>query len=144
MPVTDPFVKKSLALAAVLLLLCGIAWSQTDSGVSDSAAPAKTPTVALTIDFGDGFEKRYTAIPFVESMTVLSALEAARSHPHATSFSFRGQGATAFLTDIDGARNEGAAGRNWIFYVNQELGKESFGQQKLLAGDVVTWRLERK
>ncbi len=148
MPVTDPFVKRFPTLAAVLLLTCGLAWSQTDSATTDSnqpdsAAPAKAATVALTIDFGDGFEKRYTAIPYIESMTVLSVLEAARAHPHATSFSFRGQGATAFLKEIDGVRNEGAAGRNWIFYVNQEKGKESFGQRKLKASDVVMWRLER-
>lgn len=98
--------------------------------------------VSLAIDFGDGFEKRYTELPFADEMTVMDLMSAARDHKHPTPFTHRGSQATAFLTSLDGCKNEGASGKNWLYYVNNERGDRSFGVRKLNAGDAVSWRFE--
>ena len=54
-------------------------------------------------------------------------------------FVHRGSKDTAFLTAIDGVKNLGAKGDNWIFRVNKKLGKKSFAITKLKMGDSVTW-----
>lgn len=95
--------------------------------------------VELTVDYGDGVEKRFPMLPFKPSLTVLGAMEAAGQHPRGIKFEYRGQGETAFLKSIDGLANEGR-GRNWTFRVNDRLGESSFAVHALQAGDKITWR----
>ena len=74
-----------------------------------------------TIDFGDGFQKQYSTIPWKVNMTVLGVLEAAAKHPRPIRFRHRSSGETAFLEQIDDLKNEGGDGRNWIYRVNGKL-----------------------
>jgi hypothetical protein len=94
--------------------------------------------VSLTVDYGDGVQKRFTAIPWKPGMTVLDVLETARKHPRGIRFKYRGSGSRAFLFQIDDIENEGK-GDNWIFRVNGTLGDRSFAIFKLNAGDAVLW-----
>jgi hypothetical protein len=98
--------------------------------------------VRLAIDYGDGVEKHFTSLAWREGMTVLDAMKAAQEHPRGIEFQFRGSGATAFLTQIDDVKNEGA-GRNWIYRVNGDLAERGFAVQKLAAGDTVLWKFEK-
>jgi hypothetical protein len=55
----------------------------------------------------------------------------------------RGRGDTFFVTEINGRKNEGARGRNWIFKVNGKLGNKSAGSFKIKAGDKVEWNFQK-
>lgn len=125
-----------LALGAVAILgLLGLSAS-----ADDQARPANqsADTVSLTIVYGDGVEKRFTRLPWRESMTVLELMNAAAKHPRGIRFEHRGRGATAFLTRIDDVENEGR-GKNWIYRVNDKLADVGFGIKTLQAGDRVSW-----
>ena len=54
------------------------------------AAEPKAATVRLVVDYGDGAQVHFTALPWREGMTVLDALGAAQAHPHGITFSQRG------------------------------------------------------
>jgi Domain of unknown function (DUF4430) len=103
------------------------------------------PSVAMTIDYGDGMEKRFARIPHEERMTVLAALNAAASHPRGIKFDKTGSGEAAMLTAIDGVANEAGGGesRNWIYRVNGKLATVSFDAYTLELGDVILWRFEK-
>lgn len=101
--------------------------------------PQEEPTVKLVIDFGDGVEKHFTALPWREGMTVLDAMQAAARHPRGIRFQYTGEGKTAFLTSIDDVANEGAE-RNWIYRVNEDRGDRSIGVKTLSINDVVYWK----
>jgi hypothetical protein len=98
----------------------------------------KPPTVKLVIDYGDGVEKHFTALPWKEGMTVLDVLEAAAHHPRGIKLVHRSSGETAFLTQIDDLKNEGR-GRNWLYSVNGQQGKKSFGAAAVKAADTILW-----
>ena len=102
--------------------------------------------VQLTIDFGDGAEKRFTAIAFREGITVLDVLEAAKAHPHGVAFASRGSGAMTLVTKIDDVANqEGAAGaKNWLFFVNEKLADRGCGAASVKPGDSILWRYQVK
>jgi hypothetical protein len=128
-----PKFRTRLCFAAGLLLSCMAA-----------ASAQEKHTVKVFIDFGDGFEKRYAALPWREGMTVLDAMQQASRHPHGIEFEHTGEGKTAFLTAIDDAANEGQDGRNWIYYVNQDRGDRSIGAKRLSINDVVRWKYTRQ
>src|SRR5258708_4648102 len=74
-----------------------------------SAPAAATQTVQLTIDYGDGGQKRLTALAWRDGTTVLDLLEAAKAHPHGITFTKRGSGQATLVTKIDDlAKQEGS------------------------------------
>lgn len=97
-----------------------------------------TGTVTLEVDFGG--DKRAKSITVVCSpdSTVLQSLERARA-TNDLKFESRGVGETAFLSSIDGVKNEGSDGKNWIYKVNGQLGDKSAGIYEVNPGDTVTW-----
>lgn len=134
---------RTACLAAVLLaaVLLAVATACLAGGGADTPAK-KNAAVSLTIDYGDGFQKRYTRLPWREKMTVLDAMLAARKHRRSLKFVYRGRGSSAFLTQIDDLKNEGR-GRNWIYRVNKKLADRSMGVKALRAGDQISWKFTR-
>lgn len=108
------------------------------SGMALCAEPEKK-AVTLIVDYGDGVEKRFTALTAAKDATVLDLLNAAQKHPRGIRFEYKGKGETGLLTQIDDVKNEGA-GRNWIYRVNDKLGDRSFAVFPVQAGDVVLWK----
>ena len=100
--------------------------------------PAK-PSVRLMIDYGDGVEKHFTALAWKEGMTVFDLMVAAQEHPRGIKFKHRGEGDTAFLTQIDDLKNEGQ-GRNWVYQVSGKLADRGFAVFPLKRSDTVLWR----
>jgi Domain of unknown function (DUF4430) len=122
--------------------------SKSPQGTTSSAlASAATPeqVVQLVIDYGDGAQKRFSAIPWRDGMTVLDVLQSAQQRPHGVTLTVRGSGEAALLTKLDDQANEeGAAGaRNWLFYVNDHLADKSLGAATVKSGDTILWKFER-
>lgn len=104
-----------------------------------SSTPA-VGTLRLCIDFGDGFEKHFTALPASQGMTVADALNSARAHPRGIAFESTGSGSTLFIKSIDGQKNQsGASGNYWQFSINGVYGKRSAGIAPAAPGDTIRW-----
>lgn len=138
-----------LIAAALLPLLSPFTIAQQSIAPDETARdrPAihdeMPPAVQLSIDFGDGFQKSYRAIPWsADDMTVADAMQFAAQHAHATKFETRGENDTAFLSSIDGVKNQGYGKRSWIFHINGSMAEESFGTVKLQVGDAILWRFQ--
>ena len=108
--------------------------------VAGENAPAKSQVVTLTIDYGDGVQKRFTALPWKKGMTVLDALNLAQNHPRGIKFKYQGTRGTALLHKIDDLENRGGRKENWLFYVNDKFANRGFGVSKLQANDNVLWK----
>jgi hypothetical protein len=115
------------------------------STVLQAAAAAQEPaaSVRMTVDFGDGVQKTFSALVWKDKMTVFNALQAAEKHPRGIKFAHTGSGDTTFITGIDDAMNEGADGRNWRYTVNDQPARYSSAVAELKAGDTVVWRFEK-
>lgn len=109
-----------------------------------TAADAKTSTIKLVIDYGDGVEVHYRALAHKPNMTVLDALTAAQAHKHGLTFKHRGSGSFAMLTKLNDVENEGGGtkAKNWLYQVNGKDADVSFGSRQLQAGDVVLWKFD--
>jgi hypothetical protein len=105
------------------------------------AAPRPT-TVQLVIDFGDGFQKRYTRLAWKSGMTVWDLLDAAAKHPRPLRIQHQGEKDTLLVLEIDGVAGGGPDDRHWIYRVNKNLAERSAGVVEVQAGDTVLWRLE--
>lgn len=112
-------------------------------GAEPSTAPSRrTDTIRLIVDYSDGVEKHFNAIPYRDKMTILECLRAAAAHRHGINLNLRGDGSTAFLTEIDGLANSGLSGRNWVYRVNNTLGDQGIGKRTLQPGDTVLWKFD--
>jgi Domain of unknown function (DUF4430) len=105
------------------------------------AADKQAETVSLAVDFGDGAEVRFKALPWRDGMTVLDALAAAEKHPHGITFAKRGSGAMALITQIDDLKNQGN-GKNWLYSVNGKTATVGAGAYKLKSGDAILWEFK--
>lgn len=110
---------------------------------TDEWEPSPEPagdTVLFAVDFSNGARKEIAALPWREGLTVLEAMqEAARFRPGIT-FTHTGSGEMTFVTAIDGLKNAGADGGNWIYEVNGEKATKSAGIQTLQPKDALLWR----
>jgi hypothetical protein len=122
-----------LALGLGCLFLASVASSNAAEG----------SLVELTIDYGDGAQKRFTALTWKEKMTVYDALKQASQHRRGIKETHTGSGESLFVSSIDDVKNEGV-GRNWLFEVNGAKADRSSGIYQLKAGDSVLWRFGKQ
>jgi hypothetical protein len=101
---------------------------------------ADSLTFSLTIDYGNGERRQFDALPWSESMTVGTALRAAKEFRPGVDFTQQGQGAMALLTSLDGVANDSTVGRFWIYDVDGHPGEVSFEKQPVAAGQQVRWK----
>lgn len=136
---------KSEIFATIVSTLALVVVLQVNSLAEEKKSPTKPkqkPIVTLTIDYGDGMQKRFPIIPWKEKMTVIDAMEWADKHPRGIGFSSRGKGATKLINQIDDLKNGGGQKKNWIFRVNDKMADRSCGVFPLKEGDRVLWRFE--
>jgi len=146
-----PVSSHSIVALAALLLVAGCSSpngptgqsAPDDAGRTTAGVGTEGKTVTLIVDYGDGTERRFTAIPCEKEMTALDAMNAAKAHPRGIEFEYTGSGETALLTQIDGLANEGGKGLNWIFRVNDRLGDRSFAEYRVESGDTLLWRFDK-
>lgn len=137
----------ALTIVLALLLLPGRSVAQIGpdgAATAPAPAPAAPTTVRLVIDYGEGVEKHYSALPHRPGMTVADLLKDASAlpPPRGLAFDASGSGERFFVKAIDGLANEGAGktARNWIYALDGEMGKVSAGVAKVDAGAKVHWR----
>ena len=138
-----------LLLAALLLGLVAVGKqipkptppSQTRSSADWTLSPKPTgETVSLTIDFGNGAQKEFSALPYRAEMTVADLLAAARDFRPGITFTQVGTGESGFLRSLDGLTNQGAEGRNWLYQVDGKHAHASFCLEKLEPGRHILWK----
>lgn len=155
-PWATPWMRQLVLVGALMLQLVGTAFGQaeivpaTSADQESSATKEDSPpptekhsvktTLKLTVDFSDGYEVSYDLIEWRRGMTVLDVMRDLSRHAHPLTFEFRGKGETAFLTSIQGVKNQGGEGGNWIFRVNGKLAKQGCGVTALEKGDTILWR----
>jgi hypothetical protein len=129
-----------ISMGLVAVSLATQARAQTGPS-GDGPAAAETDTVSLTIDFGDGAQKRFPKIawPAKRKGTVADVLMVAEQHARGIQITARGKQDTRFLEAIDGLHNEGAGGRNWMFLVNGKLAQASFATTNVESGTDILW-----
>jgi hypothetical protein len=96
-------------------------------------------TVALTIDFGNGAKREFSALPWRNGMTVADLMEAAHHFRPPITYTQKGIGAQAFLTSLEGVAHQTSQGNFWFYEINGKRGIRSFGIQPLLSSDRVLW-----
>ena len=130
-----------IALAALVVLAGWYLWGivikpkpPEPTGVSEPA----TQTVQVAIDFGDYSE--HQQIPWTDGMTAFDALKAQLKDPGRIEYS--GSGENVFIHAVDDYVNEGGgeAKKNWLFWVNEEIGDRSCGSYFLQPDDTVQWK----
>lgn len=120
-------------------------WLMAFVAIAIFATPVSTAraedakVVRLTVDYGDGVQKVFYALPWKEKTTAFAVLQAAEKHARGIKVEHQGSGSTTLVTAIDGAENQGR-GSNWIFEVNGKLGEKSCALVELKPGDAVLWR----
>jgi len=105
--------------------------------------PAARPsgqTVALTIDFGNGAKREFSALPWRNGMTVADLMEEGRHFQPPITYTQQGTGSHAFLTTLEGVVGQANEGKFWLFEINGKHGTRSFGVQSLNPGDRILWR----
>jgi hypothetical protein len=125
-----PMLRRELLLACFALLFCSMAVAQE---------PAAPKTVQLTIDYGDGSQKVFTALEWKEKQTVFDVLQTAEKHPRGIKLKHRGSGAALLVTAIDEVANQ-SGGNAWLYEVNGTLGDRSCAIYDVQAGDKLLWK----
>lgn len=136
-----------LAVAALVVIVVARYPQRGDSPGQAANADrqgASAGVIQLEIDYGDGVEKRLTALPWHAGMTVAGAMELAAEHRRGIRYTQEGSGKDALLVSIDDEKNEGGgpSSRNWIYSVNGVRGDRSFAIDELQPGDTVLWSFE--
>lgn len=108
---------------------------EVEHGTADLADTAPRKTVVLMIDYGDGRPPKTESVSWSAGMTVRDLM----NNVLQLSIRQQGTGATAFLSELDGVKNEGVGSRNWIYSVNGQHADRSFAIYELQPGDQVLW-----
>ena len=131
-------------LAALLLVALGVSFALAISGVRAQSPTQLTVMDKLRLKIVSGEEKQMFDIESSEKLkTVSDLLKHVAEANESFKYKSRGSGRTFFITEINGQKNEGARGRNWIYTVNGKLGNKSAGLFEIKAGDEIEWNLKR-
>lgn len=132
-----------LSASAVAPVATPASTSAPAPDATPKATPTTTPaitTVSLAIDFGNGFEMHYTALPHTPKMTAFDVLQRAGEHAHPLTFKHTGSGTTAFISQIGDTTNQkGPESFYWQYRVNGQYAKKGAGAYEISPGDQVRW-----
>ncbi len=126
---------RAILMTVFMAVGIGLAGAETERPVEE-----KPKTVCLIVDYNDGVEKCFTALPWEGDMTALDAIQLAAQHPRGIEVTIKGRGKMSLLTRIDDLKNTGSgrAARNWLYWSDGEMGKVGIGAAELEADDVIT------
>jgi hypothetical protein len=127
-----------LVLLVAAVVFCGCGQPGTSPPAAKQQADGQQQqSVRLLIDWGTEEKQREADIPWKDGMTALDALLSLDSPDLAVRH--RGRGMTAFVEAIGGVENTGS-GKNWLFFVNDQMSEKGAGVVELKAGDTVLWK----
>ena len=123
------------------LVVCSFLGCRAKQEVSSppTIAPDQKIEVQFEIRYDGRMEDRKFSLECGKEETVFQAMERAKQAGW-LDFAHAGKGELVFIRSLDGTKNEGGNGNNWIFYVNQQLAEGGCGAVKLYEGDRVTWK----
>ena len=86
--------------------------------------------VSLTVDYSNGAQKHFAAVPWQAGLTILGALEAAQAIAPGLAVTY-GSDRSGHAMDvaIDGVPGEADRAARWAFWVNGRPGPERLGTQ---------------
>ena len=119
-----------LIVLTVFVLGCG-------GGVVSEPVSTKI-TVNLTVDFQGESDNLEINQSLTSNSTVMDLLSECKS-AGILNFDHRGDGETAFVTSINGIKNQMGGGSNWVFHINGEMSDFGAGTAQLENGDSVLW-----
>jgi hypothetical protein len=123
-----------------LLAVCSVVGCEnSDRLPNGKSVDSAIHKVALTIDFGGRRRNKELAVEFEAPVTVLTILEIASQSGHLT-LEATGRGERAFVTAIDGLKNQPQDDSNWIYFVNNELADRGCGSYLVRPDDAITWK----
>lgn len=132
--------KRAVAIATLYAVLVGPLPLHADDEQRSEVAPRQS--LLLTIDYGDGVQKRFTRLKYTDEMTVLDLMQAAAKHPRGIRIRYRGRAATAFLYQIDDLANE-PGGRGWLYRVNGKRADRGMAVYRLKPEDTILWEFDK-
>ena len=136
--------RRILSFTSLSILALFVLATRTAAQPAESIkGPKGNQPVILTVDYGDGAQKRFPSIPWKKSMTVLEAMRWADKHPRGIDFAERGRGETTLVTQIDDLKNQGGSQKNWIYRVNGKMGDRSCAVFPIEPGDTILWKFQR-
>ncbi len=135
-------------LALILAICISTAPLMPAAAVRACQAPSPEQTakkaVTVHINGGEGHTHKIDDVPWRQGMTVLQALQLlAKRKQHAIQHESTGRGNTAFVTEIDGLKNQGSGGLNWTYRVNGKAKPVSCGACRVQPGDTIEWTFAR-
>ena len=127
----------------------GLAFVLTSSGCNNATeeppaeaaerSSADLNPFQLTIEFGDSRDSVVDSLTFTENLTALDLLLAIAAKRR-IEVDYDGQGASAFVTAIDGVVGGQDGNEWWIYTINGELANVGSGALILQEGDQVLWK----
>lgn len=132
-----------LCVAAVgLLILSGCEQpqpSQAEGTTPESSVetPEAIGEVTLTIQSPEA-EALEWKVPCTKDAVLLDVMKTAQQTTDFR-FRYRGEEDSVFITEIQGIKNKGSQGKNWVYMVNEQLGDCSAGIQPVAPGDQLSW-----
>lgn len=106
---------------------------------SEVAATNPPISIEFAVDFGDLREGIKFDTKVASGTSVLELMQQAQQQGK-MQFEFSGSQETAFTNAIESVSNEGAGGRNWIFFVDEKLAKRGCGSYRLQEDARVMWQ----
>lgn len=125
----------------LLPLICVIGLSAERTTAEDgSSEDVKAQNITFSVDQGEKVELQKYRIAWSDGMTIFDAMVQLKKQQKKFTFKHKGTGTTVFVTEINGIKNSGLSGDNWIYRVNKKLGDRGVGAYKLRPGDQVLWK----
>ncbi len=127
-------------IVLVMLGGCTSASPTEQDRAQKSSESQPTGTVNLSIELPAPAQTIDMEVKVDKDTTVFDALRQAEQSDKRIQLDVSGSGETAFVRSLGGVTNRGAAGKNWIYYVNGELANRGAGVFQIAPGDRVVWR----
>jgi len=116
-----------------LAVVAGYFFYQSKSLSNKKSVVQKTVTVYLKVTGQRDFSKQEIAVG-------KTALDLTKEK---ADIKTKGEGTSAYVTEINGVMAQDAKKEYWAFYVNGKMATVGAGSYKLKSGDKIEWRIEK-
>ena len=125
-----------------LVLLSGCQTESPPRERADSGDTMTLGTVQLKIDFAGQRDPISLSVPCSANSNALTSLQRAQEQGD-LEFESIGSGESAFVVSIEGIKNAGGQGNNWVFRINGITANMGCGVFRVKPGDEIEWGIWR-